>query len=285
MKTRITTAAVGLVVLALVLFTFNTPVFHVIVSVITLLATHEIYNALGFTKKELPLYLVQVPYVFLVMYSSYGAVRDFILPASFALILFYCVYLVAARGEIDFQRTSGFVAFSAIVVFCFYSLVYLKALFPAQTYQGDAIFFIMLSLSFAWGGDSSAYFAGRFFGKHKLCPEVSPHKTVEGAIGGVLGSMAFGVAATLIYANCAGRTDVFAHTSLGVSMYILVALLGGFSAVLGIYGDLFASVVKRQCAIKDYGTVFPGHGGIVDRFDSVMFIAPFVTLVLSAVFG
>ena len=68
------------------------------------------------------------------------------------------------------------------------------------------------------------------------------------------------------------------------AMYVIIALLGCVAAVLGIYGDLFASVVKRQCGIKDYGTIFPGHGGILDRFDSVMFIAPFVTMVITAVF-
>jgi phosphatidate cytidylyltransferase len=67
-------------------------------------------------------------------------------------------------------------------------------------------------------------------------------------------------------------------------MYAIIAVLGIIAAVLGIYGDLFASVVKRQCGIKDYGTIFPGHGGILDRFDSVMFIAPFVTMVVRAVF-
>ena len=72
------------------------------------------------------------------------------------------------------------------------------------------------------------------------------------------------------------------HT--GQQRNVIIALLGCVAAVLGIYGDLFASVVKRQCGIKDYGTIFPGHGGILDRFDSVMFIAPFVTMVITAVF-
>ena len=71
---------------------------------------------------------------------------------------------------------------------------------------------------------------------------------------------------------------------LGWRYYVVVVLLGGFGSLLGIVGDLFASVIKRQCGIKDYGTIFPGHGGILDRFDSVMFIAPFVTMVITAVF-
>ena len=104
------------------------------------------------------------------------------------------------------------------------------------------------------------------------------------AIGGVLGTMVFGVVATLIYSIAANRMEAFTRSNIGVSMYVIIALLGCIAAVLGIYGDLFASVVKRQCGIKDYGTIFPGHGGILDRFDSVMFIAPFVTMVITAVF-
>ena len=157
-------------------------------------------------------------------------------------------------------------------------------LLPVEEYGYDAVFFILLILCFAWGGDTCAYFAGRAFGKHKLCPVVSPKKTVEGAIGGVLGTMVFGVAATLIYSIAADRMEAFTRSNIGVSMYVVIALLACVAAVLGIYGDLFASVVKRQCGIKDYGTIFPGHGGILDRFDSVMFIAPFVTMVITAVF-
>ena len=132
--------------------------------------------------------------------------------------------------------------------------------------------------------DMFAYFFGVLFGKTKLIPSISPKKTVEGAIGGVLGTMVFGVLVTVIYSIAADRMEEFTRSNIGVSMYVIIALLACVAAVLGIYGDLFASVVKRQCGIKDYGTIFPGHGGILDRFDSVMFIAPFVTMVIIAVF-
>ena len=113
---------------------------------------------------------------------------------------------------------------------------------------------------------------------------VRPKKTVEGAIGGVLVTMVFGVVSTIIYSMAANRMEAFTRSNIGVSMYVIIALLGCIAAVLGIYGDLFASVVKRQCGIKDYGTIFPGHGGILDRLDSVMFIATFVTMVITAEF-
>ena len=284
MKTRIITAVVGIVVLIGVLFTFDTLIFNLVITAITLIALHEIYAALGFEKQGWPLFGVLVPYTFLVMLSSYELYRRLVMPASFLVVLFYAIYLVVRNGTISYQKASGLAMFSGIVIFCFYSFIRLKELLPVEEYGYDAVFFILLILCFAWGGDTCAYFAGRAFGKHKLCPVVSPKKTVEGAIGGVLGTMVFGVIITLVYSVAANRMEAFTRTNIGVSMYVIIALLGCVAAVLGIYGDLFASVVKRQCGIKDYGTIFPGHGGILDRFDSVMFIAPFVTMVITAVF-
>ena len=284
MKTRIITAVVGIVVLIGVLFTFDTLIFNLVITAITLIALHEIYAALGFEKQGWPLFGVLVPYTFLIMLSSYELCRRLVMPASFLVVLFYAIYLVVRNGTISYQKASGLAMFSGIVIFCFYSFIRLKELLPVEEYGYDAVFFILLILCFAWGGDTCAYFAGRAFGKHKLCPVVSPKKTVEGAIGGVLGTMVFGVAATLIYSIAADRMEAFTRSNIGVSMYVVIALLACVAAVLGIYGDLFASVVKRQCGIKDYGTIFPGHGGILDRFDSVMFIAPFVNMVITAVF-
>lgn len=284
MKTRVITALVGIVILIGVLFTFDTMVFNLVIAAITLIALHEIYQAFAFEKEAKPLLWVLVPYVLLVMLSSYQLCRVLVMPASFLVVMFYAIYLVVRNGTISFQKASGLAMFSGIVIFCFYSFIRLKELLPTDEYGYDAIFFILLILCFAWGGDTCAYFAGRAFGKHKLCPVVSPKKTVEGAIGGVLGTMVFGVLVTLIYSVAADRMEAFTRSNIGVSMYVVIALLACVAAVLGIYGDLFASVVKRQCGIKDYGTIFPGHGGILDRFDSVMFIAPFVTMVITAVF-
>lgn len=284
MKTRVITAIVGIIVLIGVMFTFNTLIFNLVIAAITLIAVHEIYSALGFEKKDWLMYAVLVPYTLLVMTSNYQVMRRLVMPMSFLLVTFYAIYLVVRNGTISYQKASGLLMFSGIVIFCFYSFIRLKELLPVEQYGYDAVFFILLILCFAWGGDTCAYFAGRAFGKHKLCPVVSPKKTVEGAVGGVLGTMVFGVLITVIYSIAADRMEEFTRSNIGVSMYVIIALLACVAAVLGIYGDLFASVVKRQCGIKDYGTIFPGHGGILDRFDSVMFIAPFVTMVITAVF-
>ncbi len=119
--------------------------------------------------------------------------------------------------------------------------------------------YVWLAFIFAWASDSFAYFAGFFFGKRKLIPEISPKKTVEGAIGGVVGTVIFTV----------GFAIFFQEPS---PMYFVPLAIVG--SVVGQLGDLFASAIKREFKIKDYGNLIPGHGGILDRFDSILFTAP-----------
>ena len=277
MKTRIITAVVGLCLLAVVLAFFDTVLFDLVLALICLIGMHEVYSAMGFGRKQWYLFAAAVPYTLLIMLSSRAAVSALILPASFLVVLYYNICLIVNHGTLDFGRLAGFVYFGGVILFCFYSLIYLKRQLPVEVFSYDAVYFILLILCFAWGGDTSAYFAGRAFGRHKLAPIVSPHKTVEGAIGGVIGSMLAGVLVTFVYGMLSGRLQMFT-VNITPRHYLIILGLGAVASVLGILGDLFASAVKRQVGIKDYGTIFPGHGGILDRFDSVMFIAPFVSI-------
>ena len=283
MKTRVITSAVGLVVLFAVMALFDTFVFNVVIAAICLLAIHEVFKAFRFEKAAY-IYWGFVPYTLLVMFSDFHMVRICMLPASYIFALYLVLCVIGNSKSINYAKLGGMVLFSCIIMFCFYSLIYLKQLLPRATYGYDALYFIFLILGFAWGGDSAAYFAGRAFGKHKLAPVVSPIKTIEGAVGGVMGSMLLGVVVTACYTALHGQLVGVPLDTLGWRYYVVVVLLGGFGSLLGIVGDLFASVIKRQCGIKDYGTIFPGHGGIMDRFDSVLFIAPFVAMVVTAVF-
>lgn len=277
MKTRIITAVVGLAVLAVVLAFFDTILFDLVLAAICLLAIHEVFTAMGFGKKQWYLYAAAVPFTMLLMLSSSGAARAALLAVGFLTVLFYNVVLITHDKTLDFGKLSGFIYFSGVILFCFYSLIHLKRCLPMDMYGYDAIYFILLILCFAWGGDTAAYFAGRAFGKHKLAPIVSPHKTVEGAIGGIFGSVLVGVVLTLVYSFLSASHNVIT-IQVQPRHYAILVVMGAIASVLGILGDLFASSVKRQVGIKDYGTIFPGHGGILDRFDSVMFIAPFVSI-------
>ena len=150
-----------------------------------------------------------------------------------------------------------YTAFAGLVIpLALSALVRLRAM-P----QGGA--HVITSLVMAFSADSAAYFVGRAFGKHKLAPVISPHKTVEGAVGGVLGSIGM----MLLYA-CVLHS---LHTSVS---YGAAALYGFLGALASMLGDLTFSVIKRQTGVKDYGTLLPGHGGILDRFDSMVVVAP-----------
>ena len=133
------------------------------------------------------------------------------------------------------------------------------------------VFLIVYLLFCAWLGDSGAFFVGTFLGKHKLCPEISPKKTVEGMIGGIF---TVGIAVTI---QCLVYNLLLPST---IKMnYAVIIPVGMVASVLGVLGDLSASVIKRQYNIKDFGNIMPGHGGILDRFDSVLFVAPFIYVV------
>ena len=137
--------------------------------------------------------------------------------------------------------------------------------------MGKALVFLPLCISF--GSDTFALFAGMLFGKHKLAPYVSPKKTVEGGIGGLLG----GVIGMTLFKFVSG---IFMDIPLSWTGVVLLGILG---SVISQIGDLSFSVIKREFGVKDYGRLLPGHGGILDRFDSVTFVAPFVWLLIELV--
>lgn len=285
MKTRVITSVVALIILAAVMLLFNTFWFNLIICAVCLLSIHEVYMAFGFGKREWYLFIPFVPFTLVIMLSTFPRAWELLLPVSFVFALYLCICVIWHNQTLSFAKLGGMVCFSGLILLCFYSLIYLKRLLPIERYQYDALYFILLILCFAWGGDSMAYFAGRFWGKHKLAPVVSPNKTVEGAIGGVCGSVAMGLLATAIYEMLGGAAEgLFSVEMVSGKLYFFIALLAVGGSILGILGDLFASAVKRQCKIKDYGKIFPGHGGMLDRFDSVMFIAPFVSMIVTLVF-
>ena len=118
-------------------------------------------------------------------------------------------------------------------------------------------------------------FSGRFLGRNKLCPTVSPNKTIEGAIGGVIGDgIAFVIFALAMNAFCGDFSDE------SINVWLMFPL-GAVTSIISQIGDLVASSIKRQFNIKDFGKILPGHGGILDRFDSIITVAPFIYLMLS----
>lgn len=157
----------------------------------------------------------------------------------------------------------------------FYPCMMMSMLFlMLMTFPGElgrlAVLTSLICPSFT---DMAAYFVGTFLGKHKLCPTISPQKSVEGAIGGLAGGLLASVLIFLIAQPLLG-------TTIGLEHFLIIGIL---AAVLGQIGDLAASIIKRSTGIKDFGNIFPGHGGVMDRLDSILFVAPVVYIYFSLV--
>jgi CDP-diglyceride synthetase len=134
-------------------------------------------------------------------------------------------------------------------------------------------FYVFLVLGIAWISDTGAYFSGIFFGKNKLCPKVSPKKTLEGFLGGIAICTVFVTLTGIIF-------DTFIFSQKYHVDHVMLFILGLIGSLVSALGDLCFSIIKRSCHVKDFGNVIPGHGGILDRFDSVIFVAPYVYLFL-----
>ena len=149
------------------------------------------------------------------------------------------------------------------------SIAYIVAAFTSIVYIHDYVaygeYIYLLVFICAWMTDIFAYFTGRFLGKHKLIPAVSPKKTVEGAIGGIV----FCVISVVVF----GLIIDYFFIGDGKGNYLVLAISAVFISVVSQIGDLIMSVIKRHYGIKDYGKIFPGHGGILDRFDSVLAVS------------
>ena len=193
------------------------------------------------------------------------------------VLLFVIVYIVLRNKKLNSADALTFFAMSFYVTKGFAALEELCWQEDALTVLGSHVsvsldrVFLWVALSIPWVADSLAYFAGRFFGKKKLCPDISPKKTVAGAVGGVVGT---GVVYGLLY-GIFGGWEVLGILVAAATVMCL--------AVASIFGDLFASVVKRHYGVKDYGNLFPGHGGVMDRFDSTIPVALLMALALPAI--
>lgn len=274
MKARVLFGVVGFAFVLLALYVFPAIVLEIAVAALCLFATYEVIGATRLVHNRLEQLLC-------LLVSLGLAVGHFsVLPLSLSAVvqgLIFVLLIGSFAIELKFhdsmnvsQVSWGF--FGALAVpYLMLSLVRIFQMDFQPVGQTDfhvGQFIVLLPLLAAWGADTCALFAGMLFGKHKLAPVVSPKKTVEGAIGGVVG----GAVLVLLAA-------VLMNIFLDLDMPVWAALvLGGVGAVLGEIGDLSFSIIKRQTGIKDYGHIFPGHGGVLDRFDSVLFVAPFAEI-------
>ncbi len=257
MKTRIITAVVA-ILLFFPFVIFGGWPFYAIMLLISSVGLYELFNM-----REMHKYLV--PTIF-----SMGLLWVFLLPRIDALmplkhaqqevliglVLLLLGYTVLVKNKFTFED-AGFMVITAIYIgLGFHYFI------ETQRTGLEYIFFAIIVIL---ATDTGAYFSGRYFGKRKLWPEISPNKTIEGAVGGMLLATTLGVVFHLIFP---------VHDSV-----VIVALVALLSSAVGQVGDLVESAFKRYYHVKDSGKLLPGHGGILDRFDSWLFVFPFLYLI------
>ena len=250
-------SAVILVIIAAITLYFGGALTCLVMCAVSLIGVMELLRIYGLNKKELG-------------YAAYGAtvfyyallyfdLHQFILPLiAVYMLVILAIYVLTYPNYKDKEIMAAFFAFVYVGVMLSY--VYL-----IRDMKHGLILVLLIFVS-SWGNDTCAYLVGRAIGKHKMSPILSPKKSIEGLIGGIVGAGILGVVFGLIYNH---------FMQVAHSVWIF-ALIGAVCALPAVIGDLAASAIKRNNDIKDYGKLIPGHGGILDRFDSVIFTAPII---------
>lgn len=261
-KTRLLSGILLLVIAFLTIFSGGYVLFFTLFC-ISLIGMQELYKAMKVGKRsfnilEIAGYLCAVLYycAMLLDFERYGMMA-LILGLVILMFVYVFAYPKFEAGEV----MSAF--FGVIYVAVMLSFIYLTRGLDGGVYHVWLIFIC------SWGCDTCAYCVGMLIGKHKMAPVLSPKKSVEGAVGGVAGAALLGV----LYAWA---------THGAMAEYALICAIG---ALISMVGDLAASAIKRNQGIKDYGKLIPGHGGILDRFDSVIFTAPVIYFLAKFVLG
>jgi phosphatidate cytidylyltransferase len=263
MKTRIISAFIAVALVILLYFFWGARALYAVGVILSLGCVFEY--------ARLALFPIQAPRHLIVWFMSFSVLQLLITVFaeserlaffSFAVsgVLFLSLALLTVRRSEDLPHTLKIIS-SGIVGFLYCGVFPALAIKTLEFDKTGIWLFCLLAIVFA--GDSCAYFAGRFFGKTKLLEVVSPQKTVEGAIGGLIGSGAVGA---LI-----GSFWVERLTGVSLLSLVLIAMASGVFAQIG---DLFESLLKRIAEVKDSGSIMPGHGGVLDRLDGVLFAAP-----------
>ena len=257
---RIVTAILGIPLLILVILLGNLPLL-VGTIILTSIGLWELYKAME--SQDIKINII-IEIIFniglLILMSSFP---KYIIPYLVFLFIFHLVYQLFTK-EPSFKM--ALLSFGGIFYISFlFGHILLFSNIPYGKYLIWLVFLI------AFSTDTFAYFTGIFLGKNKLCPSISPKKTIEGAIGGIIGSLFV----SLLF-------GLYILKAYDISMSLVhFVVLGGITSVISQLGDLTASSIKRTYGIKDFGNIFPGHGGVLVRFDSILFTAPVVYYYIS----
>jgi len=263
MKKRVIAAAVLLPLLLIIVLVLPKIYTAVLFGIIASFGAYELLNGTGLVKQpRLIIYAMVMAFVvslWSALWTQPGA-------AYLGVLGFMCLLfgeLLLTHTKLPFADIALTAAAGMLIPFFLTALVRMHS-------WAQGRFYILLPFVIAFLSDTGAYFAGRSFGKRKLAPIISPNKTVEGVVGGVAGA----VAGVVLYCLILQLEFGFKVNYLCVPVYGILGSLGA------VFGDLCFSAIKRQTGIKDYGNLIPGHGGILDRFDSMVIVAPLTEILM-----
>lgn len=262
MRNRVIVACIGVPLILVVFFLLPPPFTPALIAVLSAVGTYEAMGAIGMNHPRIALYTAALALA-IPFWVYFGEKR--IIGLSVLLIYLVVVFLEAfASGfRVKIDRVGSAFFFALFISYCLSSVVRVGALYLRSSY-------ILLPILIPFLVDAAAMIFGMYLGRHAVTPRLSPHKTLEGCIGGLVA----GIAVCMIY-------GVVIHfiTDAKVNYYFL-AVYGLLGGVITQVGDLAFSYVKRTRKVKDFGNVLPGHGGVLDRFDSVIFCAPLVEILI-----
>ena len=263
MKTRIIAAVALLPLLLIIVLALPKAFTAILFGLAGALAAYELLYATRLVTHPRMVIYASVSAFAVSMWSFAGQSHAWGTLLVVAVFAAYFGEMMASHVKLTFDKIAMCLVAALVIPYLLTSLVRIHSLRLGRHY-------IIIPFVMAFMPDTGAYFAGRFFGKHKLAPVISPKKTVEGVFGGAISA----VLGMLIYGAV---MDLFFQMEVN---YIFAAIYGLASAVGSVFGDLCFSVVKRQTGIKDYGNLIPGHGGVLDRFDSMMVVGPLAEALL-----
>lgn len=262
MFTRVLTGVIGIPIVILIML-LGSPYVEIAGLAIALIGVYEFYHMLQKKYKTID-------------WIGYGSVVIYFLGMDYFadnFLLYVTLLLIGVLIVMVFTHPKyGIVDISITLIGPLYVGVLLSFIMLIRNLIGGE-FLVWLVFISAWGSDTCAYFAGKCFGKHKLAPVLSPKKTIEGSIGGALGATLIAWGYISIYNYFTGIVDI---KTIGVLLIVVFV-----ASLLSMIGDLAASAIKRNIGEKDFGHLFPGHGGVLDRFDSILLVAPFIYFALS----
>jgi len=253
---RVISAAIGIVYIIFMLY-IGGWFYKLSVLAMAFIMMHEFYRAFK-NKGYRPIALIGYIKLLILYYLVIANKDTYILPiiGLFFIIGISLPVIFSSINIMDVMVTLFAVIYPGTMI------LYLIPLgFCMDSYNYS---FLLLTFIVTWSADTFAYFIGIKFGRRKLCPTISPKKTIEGSLGGLLGSILMGIIMGWVF-------NTYMNINISLVHFIV---LGIFAGVFSQIGDLAASSIKRYCEIKDFGNFLPGHGGLLDRFDSVLFTAP-----------